>query len=112
MAHNLQATINFQKKKFKGVTQKSEDQGWGPKRFIKYKYFFLIEIQIFVQLWFKYKYIDSTTNTFNQIYLRNLFRSKIGQFNKSQDTCSWSGDSGQRVPYMVAYRLESLFSLT
>ena len=56
--------------------------------FFKYKY------KYFVQLWFKYKYkyIDSNTNTntFNQIYLPKLFRPKIVQFHKSQDTCLWA----------------------
>ena len=46
----------------------------------------LIQIQIQIQIhWFKYKYV----NTFNQIYLPKLFRSKIGQFYESQDICSW-----------------------
>ena len=60
--------------------------------FFKYKY----KYKYFAQLCFKYKYkyIDSNTNTdtntFNQIYLPKLFGSKIGQFFKSQNICSWS----------------------
>ena len=81
-------------------------QGWGQIRFIKYKYKY------------KYKNLDfSNTNTNTNILLkfdsntntntntsiqiqipirsikyicRKLFGSKIGQFYKSQDKCSWS----------------------
>ena len=64
--------------------------------FFKYKYKYKYFAQLCFKYKYKYKYIDSNantntnTNTFNQIYLPILFGSKIGQFLKSQNICSWS----------------------
>ena len=75
-------------------------QGWGQIRFIKYKYKYknLDFSNTNTNILLKF---DSNTNTNTSIQIqiqirstkyicRKLFGSKIGQFYKSQDICSWS----------------------
>ena len=78
-------------------------QGWGQIRFIKYKYKYKYKNLDFsntntnTNIFFNF---DSNTNTSIQIQIqiqirstkyicRNCSGSKIGQFYKSQDICSW-----------------------
>ena len=55
---------------------------------------FQIQIQIscstLIQIQLQIQVHRSNTNTFKQIYLPNLFTSKIKHFFKSLDICSWS----------------------